>query len=237
MSTDTLNVMDYSVWRVSREGVGNLVSITNDNKTDNFLRADYHSRVKNYLHLYLVSLHAYYGLIMYSNTIANLPIEIANYANNNSQLLCLNEVRATISSFSLKCIMDQVSQISHQQAFFDQLNETLAIKNLLLSLDFKLNRVFELVTAIEESKKLRNEEHRNKRMKGLKIFGIIFALVAFYSTILQSLPQLIETFPFLDGNHLLVSLLIVLGFLLLGGIIYLVWDFVIVTLKRLEGRK
>lgn len=154
-------------WGSSIEGVCCVAQNTeNDNTTNNFLE-NYTKNIEDiYLSMYILMLHIRYALLLYIIEAAEyIPRDISKYTETDIRKI--NELKEKIIMLDLRCIFNDISNMSGQIAIFDLFRETLRIDKLTNELENEINNLNELASLYYSNKQreLREKEEAEKNKK------------------------------------------------------------------------
>lgn len=216
---------DNLVWNVSREGVSNISQLVDDDVTNVFLRnsyvADSPGNIANvYFYIYLLLLNQRYSLIAIAEKInhhlKNIDIDM-DYETIREKLC---EIRISISKLTLTGIYYDISSNSQYTRYYQKLQESLGIHELLKELDIEISGL-DTITQIlnqkdEEVRKLDQEDRKKRTQKLTKIISFVAAL-AWSWDISEIVKQILDDFS-IDYSEISVTL-VVLIVLILGSFI------------------
>lgn len=164
-------IFDNSFWGVAREGCTNIAYLTGG-AGDSFLTGNYISRTKDtYFYLYLIVLQQYYGLLYFGREISKLPGTIDKYGRQEIERI--KKLKDQMQFFYLKCMFNEVSNITHQTKVYHAMRKVLGIENLISELFYEINTISSII----------NTEIDNRREKRTKILSVIGAAFVFISTV------------------------------------------------------
>lgn len=183
---EVVRLFENSFWGVSKEGCSNIVVLRKDKGNGQFFKGNYLGNIKNdYMFLYILALHQYFGLLGFAMELATLPADTAKYTEDD--ITRLDTLSMRMGFFNLKTIFSEVSFITHQQDIYDKVREILGIKDLVAELR-------EESVNIQQILKHYHDELNEKRISRFSWIGSIFAVLA----IVQSLWDLVGSYD--SGN-------------------------------------
>lgn len=160
-NNNVFSTFDNMYWAVSREGVANLISLVDDETTNQFLTGTYRNRLQNYFFLYILALHQYYGLLKLAQDISDLPSSVRDYLNHDDNYQKLLDTYDNINFMYLKCVYHEVTHISHKAQVYHELYDVLGIDSLLNEVNYEMDRLTGIVNQIRNSSQ--QEEFRKQQ--------------------------------------------------------------------------
>lgn len=169
-NSEILKSFENSYWGISREGCSNLCHLTGCDGPDAFFRGNYADRINNYLYIYILILHQYYGLLNLSKEVSELSSNTKYYVKSKKEYNKLKKIRDNISFFYLKCVYEEISHITHQAKLYNMMIEELGIKRMQDELHYEMEKVVEIIEQVREDKK-------NKDLRVIVFIGVLFTIV------------------------------------------------------------
>lgn len=143
----------------------NLTYLVDEENTNSFIEGSYYGNLgKNYLYLYILSLHQRYALIHMTMQVSELPNRLTDYIshrNDKDSYKELTSLMGKMTFFTLRCSYKQVSNITHQAKLYDIIRSSLKIEDLMNELHFEfesLSSIISLKNSEEQSKQLELEK-------------------------------------------------------------------------------
>jgi len=162
---DVLALFDNSYWGISLEGLGNLVTMTEDDVTNQFFSTTYFHHVENtYLYLYILTLHQKYALLHLTAQASGLTYELQLHQDAPAeQSRILRDMKDKIVKFMLRSSYKQVSRSTHHEMLYEWMRSRLKIDDLFTELHEALEALVSLTESAEQ--KQRQEEEEQKKTK------------------------------------------------------------------------
>ncbi|WP_042460010.1 CorA family divalent cation transporter [Neobacillus dielmonensis] len=175
-----LPLFHNSYWGISLEGLANIVTKTEDPKTEQFFTSTYFHQIETtYLYLYILGLHQKYALLRFTYLASKLSYEIDSFNKDYSQQNSLiSELRNQIIRFMLRSSYTQVSNNTHYAQLYEVVRQNLRINDLFKELHDELSAISS-ITQVEEQKQ-QNELEKIRREQSEKFNNRITAITTFF---------------------------------------------------------
>ncbi|NGY80464.1 hypothetical protein F6Y02_41600 (plasmid) [Bacillus megaterium] len=150
---EILQLFENSFWGVSLEGAAHIAYLKG-NEGDIFFKDTHAQNVREvYFYLYILALHQHYTLQYFSTLVSRLPATLEKYleTKKNGQK-AIENLRARMVFFTLRCSFKQVSHISHQTSLYEMFRRALRIEELMDELHLELEALAS-ITEIEKSRR------------------------------------------------------------------------------------
>lgn len=149
-------------WGVALEGMTNLSYLVEDDKANKFLETTFYGNFDGtYLLMYVLELHKRYALLYFSIDASELPKNIDDYIDiNNSEnenYKKLFQLKKNITLFKLRCVFNDLTNITHQVKLLDTIEENLRIKDMMAEIESEIEALTDITHLFEERKKQINE--------------------------------------------------------------------------------
>ncbi|WP_456279028.1 CorA family divalent cation transporter [Bacillus sp. AK128] len=218
-----LPLFDNSYWGISLEGLANIITKTNDPKTETFFNTSYlHQIEKTYFYIYILALHQKYALLRLSIVASKLSYDLEqvgeeNYKEQNS---LISKLRNQIVRFMLRSSYNQVSNITHYGQLYEMIRENLRINDLFKELHDELDALSSYTYAAEqrmhhneEQEKIVATEKFNNKITAITIFFLpVTVITGFFGMNLNFISDIAEHWWILILSAILVYLMVVLWF-------------------------
>lgn len=161
---DVLTLFDNSRWGISLEGLGNIVTATDDEVTNAFFSSTYFHHIENtYLYLYILALHQKYALHYLTVQASELSHQLSLHQDNpEEQSRILIGMKEKIVNFLLRSSYKQVSRSSHHALYYEWIRSRLHIDDMFHEIHEALEALASL-TEVAEKKQREEEEDRKRR--------------------------------------------------------------------------
>ena len=174
-------------WGMSIEALCCVAQYTENEKTDKFIKSTLGSEKieRIYLYIYIIMLHMRYALLNYIIQASSLPRRFKDYEKENVDTL--NKLKEKIIMLDLRCIFNDVSNISAHIKIFDMMRNVLRIDKLESEISNEIDKFTKIIQIHNEKKG--NELKEEQRMKNeaiqnyIQIVTFSFAVFAFGSAI------------------------------------------------------
>lgn len=183
---ESLRMFDNLYWGMSLEGVANIGHYSNDKKADAFIGGNYLGNIKaTYFTMYILTLHKRYALLNYILQASKLSKKIECYLDKNRNVneknssSMLFQLRSNVIFYKLRCVFNDLTNISHQARISDAMNDALRIGKLQEELENELESLEELKRLVEEKEKQKEDQAKDKFNSFLTIISVIIAIFAF----------------------------------------------------------
>lgn len=170
-----LRLFENVWWGASIEGLTCITKYTKNDKLTNTFINTYNGTIGSiYLYMYILMLHMRYALLKYIIEAADINKEIKNY--EESDIKKINELKEKIILLDLRCIFNDVSNISSQVKVFDMMRESLRIDRLNKELYKEIENLSELANLyykkklLDKEKKDREEKELQKQLEEKRIY-------------------------------------------------------------------
>lgn len=183
---DVLTLFENSCWGISLEGLGNIVTETDDEVTNQFFSTAYFHHVENtYLYLYLLALHQKYALLHLSAQASQLSYELNLYQDDPAeQSRILRRMKDRIVKFMLRSSYKQVSRSTHHAMFYEWMRSRLKIDDLFSELHEALEALGSLTETAEQKQRQEEEERKrteverfNKKITGISAIFLPLSII------------------------------------------------------------
>lgn len=193
---------------------GTVYVVSGENSNADFFKNGFSEKyTRDYFFMYILLLYQNYSCAHYSRLLTKLPAEIGII--NTDNLASLESLNSQIDLFLVKSIFESVSNVQHQNGFYQYGKTKLGIeediKSITVGLDALRGIVKEKYTKIEEEKEKERQRLQSKKDKNLNIALSGFGILAVISIILDAL-NLINWF-IKDGNSLQAGHITILIFI------------------------
>lgn len=158
-------------WGVALEGMVNVSFLVKDDKTNKFLETTLFGNIDGtYLLMYILELHKRYALLYFSIEASGLPQDIDEYIDiNNSEnenYKKLFQLKKNITLFKLRCVFNDLTNITHQIKLLDTIEQNLRIKDMMQEIESEIEALTGITHLLEERRKQivkANEKEINKQ--------------------------------------------------------------------------
>lgn len=185
----------------SQTGCGYFVIPTAENRA--FFEGSMKDKVMlDYFLLYILALHQYYSLILYSHRISEeLSADPEEYVNSTKMKESLTTIVSEINTFFVKNVNASVSMIAHQNDFYEYVLERLRVAKTIDSVKMGLDAIYKLQLRLaeqeeEERKRKQEEEMRSREIRAQKAESSLN-----FSIALLSLIAIVSAF--VDGHEMI----------------------------------
>jgi hypothetical protein len=186
-------------WGVALEGMANLSFLVKDDKANKFLVTTFFGNLDGtYLLMYILELHKRYALLYYSIEASALPQNIDEYIDvNNSEnenYKKLFQLKKNITLFKLRCVFNDLTNITHQIKLLDTIEQNLRIKNMMQEIESEIEALTDITHLLEERKKQiikakdreakeQEEKRKTKFTNRVTMLTAVVALIALSSCV------------------------------------------------------
>jgi len=159
-----LTLFDNSSWGISLEGLGNIVTATDDDVTNAFFGSTYFHHIENtYLYLYILALHQKYALHYLTVQASELSHQLSLHQDHpEEQSRILIEMKEKIVNFLLRSSYKQVSRSTHHALYYEWIRSRLHTEDMFHEIHETLEALASL-TEVAEKKQREEEEDRKRR--------------------------------------------------------------------------
>ncbi|THE12327.1 hypothetical protein E1I69_11535 [Bacillus timonensis] len=216
-----LPLFDNSYWGISFEGLANIVTKTDDAKTEEFFQSTYMHQIETtYFYIYILALHQKYALLRLSIVASKLSYDLQQVGEDNytEQNFLISGLRNQIVRFMLRSSYNQVTNITHYGHLYEVIRENLRISDLFGELHDELNALSSYTDAAEqrmhqiaeEEKKVAAEKFNNK-ITAISIFFLpVTVITGFFGMNLDFITDIAEHWWILILSTLVVYLMVLL---------------------------
>lgn len=162
---NNLQLFENIWWGGSIEGLTCISRHTNDEDTNEFIDTYNGNIASNYLYMYILMLHMRYALLKYITDATQINKEVKNYGE--SDINNINELKEKIILLDLRCIFNDVSNISSQVKVFDMMRDVLRIDRLSEEL-YKEIENLSVLASLYYKKKLTDKEIREREEEEIR---------------------------------------------------------------------
>lgn len=176
-----LALFDNSYWGISFEGLANIVTKTDDSRTEEFFVSGYMHQIETtYFYIYILALHQKYALLRLSNVASKLSYDLEQVGEENytEQNLLISKLRNQIVRFMLRSSYNQVTNITHYGHLYEMIRENLRINDLFDELHDELDALSSYTDAAE--KRMHLIEEQEKKVATEKFNNKITAITLFF---------------------------------------------------------
>lgn len=183
---DVLALFDNSCWGISLEGLGNIVTMTEDEVTNQFFSAEYFHHIEHtYLYLYILALHQKYALLHLSSQASKLSHELnQNRDDPSEQSRILRRMKDRIVQFMLRSSYKHVSRSTHHAMYYEWIRNRLAIDDLFSELHDALEALVSLTDTAEQRQRQEQEDRKkteterfNKKITGISAIFLPLSVI------------------------------------------------------------
>ena len=173
-----------TLWYAAKEGAGYYVNAV-ENGSEFLCKSGEMSRKfqRDYFLMYLLLLHQEYSLIYYARKISELSAEYMDYYEpdkENDVTERLDRLSAEINTFFMKSVYTSVSNVGHQNEFYEYVQTRLGIENDIKSLNTGMNSVVKIQRIQADKKEAEREKEEEKRVN---IITTLVAVLAIFSAL------------------------------------------------------
>ncbi|MEH7235771.1 CorA family divalent cation transporter [Bacillus sp. JJ1562] len=216
-----LPLFDNSYWGISLEGLANIVTKTDDAKTEEFFQSSYMHQIEStYFYIYILALHQKYALLRLSIVASKLSYDLQQVGEDNytEQNFLISELRNQIVRFMLRSSYNQVTNITHYGHLYEMVRENLRISDLFRELHDELNALSSYTDAAEQriqhlaeqEKKVATEKF-NSKITTISIFFLpVTVITGFFGMNLDFITDIAEHWWILILSTLVVYLMVLL---------------------------
>lgn len=209
-----LPLFHNSYWGISLEGLANIVTKTDDEKTEEFFNSMYLHQIENsYFYLYILALHQRYALLRLSNLASKLSYELdVNLDNYTEQNQLIIQLRGQIIRFMLRSSYKQVSNNTHYSQLYEVIRENLKINDLFRELHDELDAISSITEVAEQrqhhleetAKREQAEKFNNKITNITTLFLPITVITGFFGMNLAFIAEHEEKWWLFIGSTVII---------------------------------
>ncbi|MGE5423043.1 MAG: hypothetical protein ACM3QW_07250 [Ignavibacteriales bacterium] len=178
---EVLQLFQNSYWGISVEGLANIAYLVDDDETNQFFSGNYYGNLENtYFFMYLLALHQRYTLLKFIKEAALLPYPLdrkISYKEAQDLNEQIYRLRKKIAYFVLRSTFYQVSNITHHNKLYKQIQQSLGITDLQNELELELQMLASINSIEEQIRRDRKDEREKSLEDFITLISTMFVLI------------------------------------------------------------